>query len=122
MVADDWEEKRQWKGWGTTTSVMFGVGEAEEAEGEGSDCGRRGLRLQLFEQEVMAAGAAAGCSLQSRGREEEEGNEVQRELLQGRRATGSCWGYHRHDWAAISSGDREGRGEREISSIGCYLS
>ncbi|RRT76177.1 hypothetical protein B296_00018538 [Ensete ventricosum] len=40
MVADDWEEKRQRKGWGTTTGVMYGVGEAEEAEGEGSDCGR----------------------------------------------------------------------------------
>ncbi|RRT55240.1 hypothetical protein B296_00044872, partial [Ensete ventricosum] len=40
MVADGWEEKRQRKGWGTATIVMFGAREAEETEGEGSGCGR----------------------------------------------------------------------------------
>ncbi|RWV99160.1 hypothetical protein GW17_00037949, partial [Ensete ventricosum] len=46
------------------------------AKGEGSGCGRRGLRLLLLEQGVMAAGVAVGCSFRSCGGEVEEGSKV----------------------------------------------
>ncbi|RWW76358.1 hypothetical protein BHE74_00015558 [Ensete ventricosum] len=61
MVADGWEEKRQRKGWGTATIVMFGAREAEEAKGEGSGCGRRGLRLHVAGKKKRAARSNESC-------------------------------------------------------------
>ncbi|RWW24237.1 hypothetical protein GW17_00011481, partial [Ensete ventricosum] len=61
MVADDWEEKRQRKGWGTATIVIFGAREAKETEGEGSGCGRRGLRLHVAGKKRAARSSESCC-------------------------------------------------------------